>query len=131
MARIGLFLKGTAWLLGLSLLLLLVWVAINWRDEELTPEAKQFLAAPPNSLNPKENLYLALMGSSAPEGQSPVIAGLKRVEEHEARAAEALKDPLSILHPDVIVGELKFRGRIDFCEPLRESCLRGIEKHRT
>ena len=40
----------------------LLFLGINWFDEDLSPEAKALLIAPPNPYEPEENLYLALLG---------------------------------------------------------------------
>jgi len=105
-------------------------VAVNTFDEELSPEAKALLVAPPNPYRPEENLYLALAGFEGPSGASLVALGEERVAAHEKDIAAALQDPQHRF-ADLTEQEdrLKFRGEIDFCAPLTESCVDEVERH--
>src|SRR5713101_5656594 len=93
-AKLGrVFLTAAKWTLGILSVLVLVVIVINWSDEDLSPEAKALLIAPPNPYKPEENLYLALLGFDALPGESPIAAGQTRVAEYEKGVAAALKDP--------------------------------------
>jgi hypothetical protein len=122
--------KWAIWILvGLCLLL----VGINLFDEDLSPEARALLTAPPNPYRPEDNLYLALLGFEAKAGESPIKAGQARVAAYEVEAAAALKDPKRDAPiPDNAWYKrerLQFRGKVGFCSPLLKSCLAGVEAH--
>ena len=126
------FAKTFAWLLGTSLALFLAMVAVNWSDEELTPEAKALLKAPPDPYKPEENLYLALLGLDAPQGASPVAAGRTRVAGYEDELAAGLRNP-EYVFPHLMERRSKrmpFQGVLGFCRPLQDSCYADVELHR-
>src|SRR5688572_21129272 len=130
MARIWRALLTMAkWMFGILSVLILLVVAINANDEDLTPEAKALLIAPPNPHQPEDNLYLALLGIDAPEGLLPVAAGQARVAAHEGEVAAALKDPRYVFQD--LTGtkrtKLEFQGKVAFCQPLQESCVATAE----
>jgi len=112
----------------------LLFVGINWFDEDLSPEAKALLIAPPNPYKPEENLYLALLGFDAKEGVSPITAGQAKVAVYEKEIAAVRKAPQYVLRifPDAPwqnKEKLEFRGKVDFCLPLTKSCLANVEIH--
>jgi len=127
------FCKGLQWLFWGALGLLLVVIAINAFDEDLAPETIALLAAPPNPYSNEQNLYLAITGFDAPQGESPVAFGLEKVKEYEVGLEARLKDPrialedLSKKNPQL----LSFKGEIDFCRPLQTSCWTKIESHKS
>lgn len=125
-------LKGLAWIVGIALALVLVIVAINAFDEDLSPEAKQLLAVPPNSLKPEQNLYLVLLGFDAMPDESPIAASQRRVAHYDEAAEEFPKDPRGWVDraADWKEPRLKFIGSLDFCEPRKNSCFAEVEKHK-
>jgi hypothetical protein len=126
------FLKTFAGLLGTSVALFVLMIAVNWSDEELTPGAKALLTAPPNPYKPEENLYLALLGLDAPQGESPVAAGRTRVAVYEDELAAGLKNP-EYVFPHLMERRSKrlpFEGRLGFCRPLQDSCYADVDDHR-
>jgi hypothetical protein len=48
-------------LIGLGLLLVVILIAINWHDEELTPAAQAWLAEPANPVPDAQNAWLAMI----------------------------------------------------------------------
>ncbi len=129
------FLIATKWTIGVLCALVLLIIGINWFDEDLSPEAKALLIAPPNPYEPEENLYLALLGFDAKEGESPIAAGQARVATYEKEVVAVLKDPQYVLQvfPDSTwqkKEKLEFQGKVDFCRPLTKSCLADVEIHR-
>jgi len=122
------------WAIGVLIALALLFIGINWFDEDLSPEAKALLAAPQNPYRPEENLYLALLGFDAPKGESTVAAGEARVTAYEKEIALALTDPPRGPNefPDSAWDrrtKLEFQGKAEFCQPLGKSCLTGVEIH--
>lgn len=55
-------LRAIQWTLGIVVALVLIIVAVNAFDEDLSPEVEQLLKAPPNSWSAEQNLYFALIG---------------------------------------------------------------------
>ncbi|MBA3581215.1 MAG: hypothetical protein H0W44_02050 [Gammaproteobacteria bacterium] len=124
--------KGLLWVFAFAVGLLLVMIAINFFDEDLAPETTVLLTAPPNQFSADQNLYLALLGSDAPMGESPVAFGLEKVKEYEVGLEARLKDPRIALE-DVSKKNprlLDFKGKLDFCHPLQTSCWDKIENHK-
>ena len=129
------FLIVAKWTIGVLSVLGLMFVGINWFDEDLSPEGKALLIAPLNPYKPEENLYLALLGFDAKEGESPIATAQERIAAYEKALPIALKDPPRAVEefPDWAwwkAEKLEFRGKIDFCQPLTKSCLAGVETHR-
>lgn len=129
------FLIVIKWTIGVLSILGLLFVGINWFDEDLSPEAKALLIAPPNPYEPEENLYLVLLGFDAKQGESPIATGQARVAAYEKEVAAALKDPprAALEFPDSAwqkKEKLEFHGKADFCQPLTKSCLAGVEIHK-
>ena len=130
------FLIAAKWTIGTMVALGLLFLGINWFDEDLSPEAKALLIAPPNPYEPEENLYLALLGIDAKEGKSPIAAAQERIAAYEKALPAALKDPPRAVDefPDSAwrkKQKLEFQGKFDFCRPLGKSCLAGVEIHKT
>jgi len=50
------FLIASKWTIGALVGLGLLFVGINWFDEDISPEAKALLIAPANPYRPEENL---------------------------------------------------------------------------
>lgn len=133
MARIWRVLLITAkWTLGIVSVLVLLVVAINGIDEDLTPEAKALLVAPPNPYKPEDNLYLALLGIEALQGVSPIAAGRARIAAYEKELAAASKDPRYVFQDPMgfKTEKLAFQGKVEFCRPLQNSCVANVEKHK-
>ena len=124
------------WTIGVLVVLGLLFFGINWFDEDLSSEGKALLIAPLNPYKPEENLYLALLGFDAKEGESPIAAGQAKVAAYEKEIAVVLKDPQYVprIFPDppwAKKEKLEFQGKIDFCESLTRSCLADLEIHKT
>jgi len=129
------FLIVAKWTIGVLSVLGLMFVGINWFDEDLSPEGKALLIAPLNPYRPEENLYLALMGFDAKEGKSPIADAQERIAAYEKALPAALKDPPRTVEafPDSArkkAEKLEFQGKVDFCQPLTRSCLGGVETHK-
>ncbi len=99
--------------------LLVAALAINAFDEPLSPEALVLRQPPANRYSPDENIYLALAGFDAPQGQSVVAVGQAKVAHYNERVDSLLRDPqvglemLTAADPE----GLKFRGSVDFGRP--------------
>ena len=132
------------WIGPWEIAILLV-IAINAFDEDLTPEAKALLQAPPNPYKPEENLYLALIGFDAPEGESLVAAAQIRIPAYEHDMMDRLKalrsdagstdDKMEKTVLGSVVNQRKtakldFHGTVSFCQPLTKSCVAGVEAHK-
>jgi hypothetical protein len=116
--------------LALSLIgLVAVLVAINAVDEDLAPETKALLVPPQNPYRAEENIYLALLGITAPSGQSPVAYAQARLAEYERNLGASLKDPsvglANFTAQDPL--SLSFKGKVDCCQPLTSSVWKGME----
>lgn len=99
--------------------LFLVAVAINARDEPLSPEAEALLQLPVNPYTPEQNIYVALAGLDAPPGQSVVAAGLTKIALYNSPVDVILQDP-SKAPADQIPADslaLKFQGNVAFGSP--------------
>ena len=129
------FLIVAKWTIGGLVVLGLLFLGINWFDEDPSPEAKVLLIAPTNPYKPEENLYLALVGIDAKEGKSPIATAQERIAAYEKALPGALKDPPRTVDefPDWAwkkTEKLEFQGKVDFCQPLTKSCLAGVEARR-
>src|SRR5438477_5862256 len=85
-------LKVFQWALGSLLFLAVLVIAINAFDEDLSPEAKALLQAPPNPYQAEENLYLALIGFDAPQGEPLVAAAQTRITGYDREMTDSLKE---------------------------------------
>jgi hypothetical protein len=117
----------------IALLLFALAVAINWRDEPLTPQARALLTPPPNSLRPEDNIYLAMAGFTAPSGVSVTATGQARIERYNERLDAVLHDPsaqalgsLNAADPQALL----FVGQADFVHPLSASVWNEVGAHR-
>jgi len=88
--------KTVLWALGVVAVFVLAIVAINAFDEDLSPQTAALSKARDNPYAPEENLYIALVGFDAPEGQSVVTVGQERVAENDIAAAKFLNDPRTL-----------------------------------
>ncbi len=121
-------------LLLLAITLLAIGLAINARDESLSPQAQSLLIRPANPYPPEDNIYLALAGFDAPPGESVTTVGQSRVEEYNSRLAvarhdphwESLYTPLTKEHP----GALQFKGSGEFLQSPRKSYWSDAPPHR-
>lgn len=73
--------------LGIPLLLILV-VAINARDEPLSPEAAAFAAESGPDVADPENAFFAALGFASPPGQDPHAQGMQAAARYEAALAQ-------------------------------------------
>jgi len=122
---------GSLAVLGILLFALLL--AINWRDEPLTPEARALLAAPANTLRPDDNIYIAMAGFTAPAGASVVSAGQSRIDYYNERLDAVLHDPSAQARDAVTLTTphaLEFQGQAEFVRPLTASLWEEVPAHR-
>jgi len=74
--------KFCKWTLLIAVVLVVLVIAINWRDQPLSDEALALLADQPAAPVPdRENILLALAGMKAPEGADVFEAGRRYLEE--------------------------------------------------
>lgn len=133
MAKIWRVLLTTAkWTVGMLSVVILLVVAINAIDEDLTAEAKALVIAPPNPYRPEDNLYLALLGIDAKQDVFSIAAGQARVATNEEEVAAALKDPGYVFQDlgGTRRTKLEFQGKVAFCRPLQASCVATVEDHK-
>ena len=126
-------LKAVLWALGALGVLALAIVAINAFDEDLSPQTVALLKPPANPYAPDENLYIALVGFDAPEGQSVVTVGQARIAENEVATRNVLKNPETFsesMERYENQERLAFRGNPDFCRLLEGSCWTAVDSHR-
>jgi len=124
--------KTVLWALGVVAVFVLAIVAINAFDEDLSPQTAALSKARDNPYAPEENLYIALVGFDAPEGQSVVTVGQERVAENDIAAAKFLNDPRTLtesLERSKDRKKTEFKGKPDFCRPITGSCWTGVESH--
>jgi hypothetical protein len=125
-------LKSVRWTLAIVLVLALAIVAINAFDEDISPETAAFLKVPLNPYPAEENLYLALVGFDAPEGQSVFAAGQARVAQSEVDGSAFFKNQeafKSLLERRNAQPRTRFKGKVDFCKPLSATCWIDPETH--
>jgi len=72
---------------GILLLLILI-VAINARDETLSPEAQAFGAASEPGVADRENAFFAVLGFASPLDQDPHTQGMQAAARFEAALAQ-------------------------------------------
>ncbi|MDR0276254.1 MAG: hypothetical protein LBI48_13165 [Burkholderiaceae bacterium] len=74
--------KFLKWSLLLVIVLAALLVLINWRDEPLSDEARALLAEKPVVVDvpDRENIYIAMAGINAPQGEDIFEAGSKFIE---------------------------------------------------
>jgi hypothetical protein len=118
--RIGQVVGGLGAVVGL---LIVVALAINARDEELTPEAKAMLTPPVNRLASDNNLYVAMEGLDAPTGESMVEVGEARIRRFNETVELLSRRPE--LHLKEMErrnsGALHFKGGTGSCRALEAS----------
>lgn len=81
-------------LIGLPLVMVLIFVAVNWSDEPLLPEVRGALAWAPPAHAFENNGYLIFRGMGAPAGEDAAQFGLKAVESdiESYRTSKTLSD---------------------------------------
>lgn len=112
---------------GILLLLILI-VAINARDETLSPEAQAFGAASEPGVADRENAFFAVLGFASPPDQDPHARGMQVAARFEAAVAQRpysvgssvldSTDP-GMLSAATAVGDLICGGDEDGCRPQR------------
>lgn len=95
--------KGILGLVGLAICLMLVFVALNWRDEAPSDLARQ-LNQPAPALSDDRNLYLPMLGFNAPSGQDPKMEGVRQVKAFQTYYAQRPLSP-GILEQGNLVDE--------------------------
>jgi hypothetical protein len=124
---------AVASVLVLAITLLAIGLAINARDEPLTPQAKSLLVLPPNPYPSEDNIYVALAGFDAPPGESLTAVGEAKIDAYNTRLAATLLDPRpQSLYTDLrqdSPGGLRFNGKCDFLQQ-RRSYWNDLPPHR-
>ncbi|MDR0771106.1 MAG: hypothetical protein LBE75_07890 [Burkholderiales bacterium] len=82
--------KIIKWTVLVTVALFALAVLINLRDEPLSDEARALLETKPVNVPDNENIFVAMAGFNAPEGEDIFEFGRKRIEEIEKELA---KDP--------------------------------------
>jgi hypothetical protein len=82
--RIGRFLwKAVKWAFLVVVALFALAVLINWRDESLSDEARSLLETKPVEVPDSENIFVALAGFNAPEGDDIFEVGRSHIKKIE------------------------------------------------
>lgn len=105
--------------------------AVNAGDEALSAEAAQMLKVPQSPFPAEENLYVALAGLDAPQGQSPIAVGERRIAAYDRIAAspsKARKAAYAAMDADKS-DRLQMSGSFD-CQPSVKSCWSDVESRR-
>jgi hypothetical protein len=115
--------RVVAWGALALLCLFLISLAINARDERLSPETQALLQLPRNPYQPEENIYVALAGFDAPAGQSVVATGQAKIAHYNGQVDAMLLDPLTGLQTlrSTDPPALEFKGKVDFGLPREPS----------
>ncbi len=126
---LGISLAISKWVVIVGCGGLLLVVLINLRDEELTPEARALAEFRGPHVPDAQNAYLAMLGSNAPVGTNPVVAGARIVDEHNASTKvapwrrERLTKSANQVAANPVDGQLKFVGDLAaFCDLLDKDC---------
>ncbi|MDR2174015.1 MAG: hypothetical protein LBE32_07445 [Burkholderiales bacterium] len=91
LSRLARFLwKAVKWTFLVAMTLFTLAVLINWRDEALSDEALALLETTPIKVPDNENIFVAMAGFNAPEGDDIFEVGRRRIEKIEK---ELEKDP--------------------------------------
>jgi hypothetical protein len=116
----------------LALLLFGVAFLVNRHDEPLSAQAQALLRLPADSVRPEDNIYLALQGFDAPQGQSVTAVGQARIERYNQSVDAMLSDPtpaklaaLEARDPN----RLEFKGDVTFLQPLVGSVWSAAPRH--
>jgi hypothetical protein len=122
-------------LLAVALCALAAGLIVNAHDEDLTHQARALLMPPPNPYKPEDNVYLALLGSDAPAGQSVIRAGEARVDFYNRHIDAVLRDSSPTAFADFqraseTPQRLEFKGDCSFIQPLNTSVWDAATQHR-
>ncbi|MFM2288516.1 MAG: hypothetical protein RL684_1659 [Pseudomonadota bacterium] len=123
---------GTAAILALGVLLFAVVFAVNFYDEPISAEALALRVAPANSVADGDNLYLAMLGADAPDGEDAIASGRARVDAWNARLAAIARDPAPMGRGESLPqqhGSLRFKGKLSFCTLIDAQCWRNAPSH--
>jgi hypothetical protein len=120
------------WLAAALVALVALFFAINSFDEDLRPEAIALATPPANPYAPDKNLYIALLGFHAADGESSVAVAERRIRANQELASELQRDPkhaAQLIERYAKPEGLGFAGKIDFCLLLSGSCWAEAELH--
>lgn len=78
-------LRIVAWVIGVPVLALLVWLIYNCIDEAPSADALRWSQSPVRDVADADNAWLYLYGIGAAEDEDPVSLGRRRVDLYEAR----------------------------------------------
>ena len=121
---------GSSIVVGLLLLLV---IAVNAVDEDLSRQSIALLTPPPNPYPDRDNLYVAIMGFDAPADQTPARLGAARINYYNETIATRLLNPGfgndgPLASP---AGTLEFRGKSGKCRSLQESVWKSVREQQS
>ncbi|MDR0769937.1 MAG: hypothetical protein LBE75_01865 [Burkholderiales bacterium] len=97
------------WTVLIVVALFALLVLINWRDEELSDEARALLETKPSEVPDNENIFVAMVGFYAPEESDIFEAGRKRIEGIEKEDPTGMGAPLRWLKEQEGKEELRWQ----------------------
>jgi hypothetical protein len=114
-------LVSIGWLFGTLVALFGAAVAYYSFDDELSPDAKAFLAAPSLGEPTDANGYVAFLGMGAPAGHDPMAWGRKVLAAFRAHDAEGFKRDAA--WENTVKPQLGYSKDLPWCAPEKQSCL--------
>lgn len=120
-------------LVVLILALVLLFVAINWHDQQPSPEAIEFQQFYDGraSVNTEDNGYLYLMGFDVSETESPMEWGTNRVKwTHDVVNTLVPGESTNLPGPSIDIAELRSPELITLaktCAQPVQACIQGLE----
>jgi hypothetical protein len=125
-------LTALKWLGGVLFFLVALFFFVNAFDEDLKPEAIALATAPANPYPPAKNLYIALLGFPAADGETAEAMAERRIRANRELARMIQEDPkraLSLIEQYEKPAGLRFDGKFDFCALLSGSCWSEAGSH--
>jgi len=108
MKKVG---KILLWIVLSLVFVVLLLLAINAFDEDLSPEATALVLEPGTPVPPNENAYFTVFGFQAPPGQDAHARGIEIVGEYEKiLKADPFVDPVRSLDEMLGKDRLQFKG---------------------
>ena len=110
------------WLIGTLAVLFGAAAAYYSFDDELSPDAKALLSAPPKLGEPSDaNGYVAFLGMVAPSGHDQIAWGKKVMAALRAQDADGFKKDAA--WENMVKPQLGFSKDVSWCAPEKQSCL--------
>lgn len=108
------------WVVNGILLLLILFIAINVRDEALSPEAQAFGAVSEPAVADRDNAFFAILGFTVPLDQNPHEQGMQAAARYEAAVAQrSYSVDNSVFDAPTNIGDLICGGKNDGCRQQR------------